>query len=316
LHALPEDIQKYKGKYDKGWDKMREERLTRMKAMGIIPPEWKLSDRDPEILPWEETTNKEWWIAAMEVYAAMIDRMDQGIGKIIRSLEESGQLDNTLIFFLQDNGGCAEVLTDKWPRSLHFPAYAKDGTPILRGNDVTVLPGPEHTYMSYGAEWANVSNTPFRLYKHFIHEGGIATPLIVHWPDGILRPSRASGQLGHIMDIMPTCVEVAGATYPVAYKGEKIKPMEGQSLVPVFNNQTFDHKAIGWEHEGNRGYRDGKWKLVEKNNPGEAWELYDIETDRTEQNNLAIDNPQKTQSMIKKYEQWASRVGVVNWKDR
>jgi arylsulfatase len=316
LHALPEDIQKYRGKYDKGWDIMREERMVRMKALGIIPPEWKLSDRDPDVLSWEETQNKEWWIAAMEVYAAMVDRMDQGIGKIIRSLEASDQLDNTLIFFLQDNGGCAEVLTDNWPRSLHFPAYAKDGTPILRGNDVTVLPGPEKTYMSYGAEWANVSNTPFRMYKHFIHEGGIATPLIVHWPDGIQQPSRASDQIGHIMDIMPTCVEVAGATYPVMYKGEKIKPMEGQSLVPVFKNQNYDHKAIGWEHEGNRGYRDGKWKLVAKNNQGKAWELYDMETDRTEQHNLAKDYPQITQSMIEKYEQWAARVGVVNWQDR
>lgn len=316
LHALPEDIQKYKGRYDKGWDKMREERMTRMKALGLIPSEWKLSDRDPDILPWEETANKEWWATSMEVYAAMVDRMDQGIGKIILALEETGQLDNTLIFFLQDNGGCAEVLTDKWPRSLHFPAYARDGTPILRGNDVTVLPGPEDTYMSYGAEWANLSNTPFRLYKHFIHEGGIATPLIAYWPNGIQLPSRATNQLGHIIDIMPTCVEVAGATYPIEYNGEKIKPMEGQSLVPVFRDQTFDHNAIGWEHEGNRGFRDGKWKLVEKNNPGLAWELYDMGTDRMEQHNLAKAQPQITQSMIEKYEHWADHVGVVNWGDQ
>ena len=316
LHALPEDIAKYKGRYDGGWDRIREERLTRMKALGLIHPDWELSERDTNIGSWEDTEHKAWWAATMEVYAAMVDRMDQGIGKILTALEETGQLENTLIFFLQDNGGCHEVLTDKWPRSLHFPEFKRDGTPLLRGNDVTVMPGPEDTYMSYSAEWANVSNTPFRLYKHYIHEGGIATPLIAFWPAGIQQPSRSSNQLGHIIDIMATCVEVANADYPEIYKGEQIMPMEGQSLVPVFHNQTFVHAPIGWEHEGNRGFRDGKWKLVERRNPGVDWELYDMETDRTEQYNLAEKYPQIKQSMIQKYGEWADRVGVVRWGDR
>lgn len=310
LHALPEDIKKYDGKYDKGWDKIREERMTRMVDMGIIPPSWKLSDRDPKVSSWEDTEDKAWWAACMEVYAAMVDRMDQGIGKVIRALEETGQLENTLILFLADNGGCDEVLTDKWSRSLHFPAYQRNGNPLLRGNDVTVFPGAEDTYMSYGTEWANVSNTPFRLYKHYIHEGGISTPLIAHWPMGIQSPSRTSNQLGHIIDIMATCVEVSGSTYPTTYKGEQIIPMEGQSLLPVFHNQTFEHAPIGWEHEGNRGFRDGNWKLVERKNTGVAWELYDMETDRTEQRNLAAEYPQVMQTMIMKYEEWANRVGV------
>jgi arylsulfatase A-like enzyme len=316
LHALPEDIAKYKGKYDKGWDIIRDERMSRLTEMGLVNSSWELSLRDPDILPWEEVGNKEWWAACMEVYAAMVDRMDQGIGKIIQALEETGQLDNTLIFFLQDNGGCHEVLTDQWPMSLHFPAFQKDGTPLLRGNDVTVMPGPESTYMSYSAEWANVSNTPFRLYKHYIHEGGIATPLIAFWPAGIQQPSRTSNQFGHIIDIMPTCMEVAGASYPLEFKGEQIKPMEGQSLLPVFHNQTFDHVPIGWEHEGNRGFRDGKWKLVERKNPGVEWELYNMETDRTEQRNLASIYPQITESLIRKYQEWTNRVGVVRWQDR
>ncbi len=316
LHAMPEDIKKYKGRYDQGWDKLREERMARMTAMGLIPPDWKLSDRDPDNLSWEATEDKEWWAACMEVYAAMVDRMDQGIGKIIQSLEATGQLDNTLIFFLQDNGGCHEVLTDNWPRSLHFPAFQRDGSPLLRGNDVSQMPGPESTYMSYASEWANVSNTPFRLYKHYIHEGGIATPLIAYWPEGIQQASRTTDQLGHIIDIMPTIVEVAGASYPKEYKGERIQPIEGQSLVPVFRNERFDHQPIGWEHEGNRGFRDGKWKLVERRNPGLAWELYDMETDRTEQNNLVEAYPEVTQSMIQKYQTWADRVGVVDWQNR
>jgi arylsulfatase len=313
LHALPEDIKKYKGKYDKGWDKTREERMARMVDMGIINPQWKLSERDPKVSAWDDTDNKEWWVACMEVYAAMVDRMDQGIGKVVNALEETGQLDNTLILFLADNGGCAEVLSEKWGRSLHFPHYQKDGTPIIQGNDVSYLPGPENTYMSYSAEWANVSNTPFRYYKHYIHEGGISTPLIAHWPAGIKSENRKSNQVGHLIDIMATCVDVSGAIYPVTYKGEQIKPAEGQSLLPVFNNKDFKHNPIGWEHHGNRGYRDGKWKLVAIN---KEWELYDIEADRTELINLASVFPEKTREMVEKYEKWAKKVGVIKWAER
>nr|MBI1229623.1 sulfatase-like hydrolase/transferase [Cytophagales bacterium] len=313
LHALPEDIEKYKGKYDAGWDAIQAERITTMKKMGLIHPDWSLGGKDPEIKGWESTENKAWWAACMEVYAAMIDRMDQGIGKIIQALEESGQLENTLILFLQDNGGCHEVLTDKWPRSLHFPDIQRDGSPLLRGNDVTVFPGPENTYMSYSAEWASVSNTPFRLYKHYIHEGGISTPLIAFWPKGIKDAARISNHLGHIVDIMPTVLEVAAGEYPTVYKGEKITPMEGQSLVPIFNSQSFTRKPIGWEHEGNRGFRNGRWKLVERRSPVVVWELYDMETDRTEQHDLAANYPAVLQSMINQYEAWADRVGVIDW---
>ena len=310
LHALPEDIEKYKGRYNKGWDKAREERMERLLDMGLIKAEWKMSERTSDIMPWEEVANKEWWEASMEVYAAMVDRMDQGIGKIINALEETGELQNTLILFLSDNGGCHEVLTDKWPRSLHFPANQRNGNPILKGNDMTVFPGAEDTYMSYAAEWANVSNTPFRLYKHYIHEGGIATPLIAYWPEGIQQLARITDQMGHIVDIMPTFLEVAGATYPKMYKGEGITPMEGQSLVPVLRGETIERGPIGWEHEGNAGYRDGKWKLVKRKGKEAEWELYDMERDRTEQYNLANKHPDITKSMIEKYLEWANRIGV------
>lgn len=313
LHALPEDIQKYKGTYDKGWDRIREERMTRMLDMGLIDPGWKLSGRDPEVPAWIDAENKKWWAACMEVYAAMVDRMDQGIGQVLRALSETGQLDNTLVLFLADNGGCSEVLTDKWGRSLHVPYSLKNGTPYQPGNDVTRLPGPEDTYMSYSAEWANVSNTPFRMYKSYIHEGGISTPMIAHWPKGIKSPDRISNQLGHLIDLMTTCADVSGSTYPTSYKGYSILPAEGQSLKPVFENQTFRHNPIGWEHEGNRGFRDGKWKLVSKS---KEWELYDMEADRTELHNLATAYPEIKLEMIRKYENWATRVGVVNWQER
>lgn len=313
LHALPEDIAKYKGKYGKGWDRIREERLERMVDMGVINPDWRLSHRDAKVPAWENADNKEWWATCMEVYAAMVDRMDQGIGKVLNALEETDQMDNTLILFLSDNGGCAEVLNDKWKRSLHLPYYLKDGTAYKPGNDTARFPGPEDTYMSYSTEWANVSNAPFRLYKSFIHEGGISTPLIAHWPAGIKSPNRISKQVGHLVDLMSTCIDIAGAKYPGTYRGYSIVSAEGQSLSPVFSNKTFKHKPIGWEHFGNRGFRDGKWKLVAKSE--KEWELYDMEADRTELNNLADVYPEKTCEMIEKYEKWATRVGVINWEE-
>jgi arylsulfatase len=188
LHAHEEDIVKYKGRFDAGWDKLREERLARMVEMGLIDASWKLTDRDPSQPAWEDAENKEWLLRCMEVYAAQIDRMDQGIGRIIRSLEENGQLDNTLIIFLSDNGACAEDI----PQSVTADSLVNDlmiarettrkGEPVLLGNYPDTMPGPENTYQSYGKAWANMSNTPFRLYKHWIHEGGIATPFIAHWP--------------------------------------------------------------------------------------------------------------------------------------
>jgi arylsulfatase len=196
---------------------------------------------------------------------------------------------------------------------LHFPVYQKNGKPLHRGNDITILPGSDSTYMSYSREWANASNTPFRLYKQYIHEGGISTPLIAYWPAGIKSNSAITNQLGHIIDIMPTCLDVAGAVYPEKYKGEKITPLEGQSLRPAFENKTVEHHPIGWEHEGNKGFRDGKWKLV---SCGSGWELYDMESDRTELKNLSTVYPEKKNEMIKKYEDWATRVGVVNWNER
>ncbi len=182
MHALPEDIAKYSGRYDKGWDILREKRYKRMIDMGIIEPEWKLTNRDDRMPPWEQAKNKDWQCRRMEVYAAMIDRMDQGIGRIVSALEQNGQLDNTLILFLADNGGCAEELTAEWGPQLFIPEKTRDGRPVRRDNDPAIMPGPEDTYQSYGIPWANASNTPFRLYKHWVHEGGIATPFIAHWP--------------------------------------------------------------------------------------------------------------------------------------
>ncbi len=311
LHAHDEDIEKYKGRFSAGWDQLREERLERMRDLGILKEEWGLSERDPSQLPWEEVEHKEWQQRRMEVYAAQIDRMDQGIGRILDSLEETGQLDNTLIIFLADNGGCAEELGERGGNSLISPSTTSDGKPVQRGNDPTVMPGPETTYQSYGTPWANLSNTPFRLYKHWTHEGGISTPLIAHWPNSIQGKGELRHQPGQLTDIMATCLDVAGAEYPTEHNGNSILPQEGVSLVPIFDDQDNDKEFLIWEHEGNCAVRKGKWKLVCRHpNP---WELFDIEADRSELNDLYSENPDVTEELETIYSAWAERCTVEPW---
>ncbi len=327
MHAPEKDIAKYRGKYDKGYGYIRRKRFERLKKMGLINKDWKLS---PQAGDWQSVEHKEWEARCMEVYAAMVDNMDQGIGRIIAELKKQGVFENTLIFFLQDNGGCAEGMgrgpnvNDKWVSAIKDrtpmrpdelqpkiwpPMKTRDGRPVRGGPGV--MPGPEDTFIAYGQNWANVSNTPFREYKHWVHEGGISTPLIVHWPAGIRARGELRHQSGHLIDIMATCVDLAGARYPAEYKGNKIMPMEGKSLAPAFENKPIEREAIYWEHEGNRAVRKGKWKLVSKR-PGD-WELYDMQADRTELNDLAWKYPQKVQELKTLYEGWAKRCGVRPW---
>lgn len=313
LHALKEDIVRYGGRYDVGWDMIREQRYRRMISMGLISGKWALSPRDPRVSPWSEEPHKRWQARRMEVYAAQVDRMDRGIRRIVETLSDLGKLDNTVIFFLADNGGCAEEIGPNW-RGLHIPARTRDGRPVKLGNTPEVMPGPEDTYQSYGIPWANVSNTPFRRYKHWVHEGGISSPLIVHWPDGIAPDlhGRIVHDIGHVIDIMPTCVELAGATYPREYNGHKILPPEGLSLVPVLRGQRLKRPtALFWEHEGNRAVRLGRWKLVATFRG--PWELYDMEADRTELHDLSSTNQDLVEELAALYEAWAQRANVVPW---
>jgi arylsulfatase len=329
MHALEKDIAKYKGMYDAGYGPVRQARLERMRKLGLIDPKWELT---PQANSWEKVPDRAWESRCMEVYAAMIDNMDQGIGRIVAELERQGQLDNTLILFLQDNGGCAEglgragdkkrperaradkpTLSAMKPEELQramIPAQTRDGWPVLVGKKV--LPGPPDTYIAYGQGWANVSNTPFREYKHWVHEGGISTPLIAHWPARTKAKGELRPQPGHLIDLMATCVDVGGAKYPLEFHGHKITPMEGRSLVPAFDNRAIDREAIFWEHEGNRAIRVGDWKLVAKG-PAGAWELYDLKADRTEMHDLAGKHPEKVKELIAKWEAWAKRAKVIPW---
>ena len=315
LHAHDEDIAKYKGKFDAGWDKLREARLARLVEQGIIHPNWKLTDRDPTQPPWTEAENRAWLLRCMEVYAAQIDRMDQGIGRIIAALEETGQLDNTMIIFLSDNGACAEDIPDGVSARelvdelMIAKAMTRDGRPVRFGNDPALMPGAEDTYQSYGTAWANLSNSPFRLYKHWVHEGGIATPFIVHWPAGIRDAGGLRNTPSQLPDIMATVLDVTGASYPKVFDGHDILPCEGESLVPSFGSTSTIRGPLFWEHEGNSAIRIGDWKLVRKY-PGD-WELYNMVADRTEMNDLSAEHPERVRAMENLYAGWAARCGVI-----
>lgn len=315
LHAHEEDIEKYKGRFDEGWDVLREKRMKRMKAMGIIDNSWDLSDRDPSQPAWEEASDKEWRLRCMEVYAAQIDRMDQGIGRIMDSLKNTGQLDNTLVIFLSDNGACAEdipsdVTKEEMVDQLQLARdKTRRGEEVLFGNRPDVMPGAENTYQSYETAWANLSNSPFRLYKHWIHEGGISTPLIMSWPEGIKEKGVLRHSPGQLPDIMATILDITGSEYPETYNGHEIHPLEGSSLMPIVEDDTPKNNPLFWEHEGNAGIREGQWKLV-RDYPGD-WELYDMANDRTELMDVAHKHPEKVAAMADRYNEWANRCGVI-----
>lgn len=312
LHALEEDIKKYKGHYDRGWDQVRNRRMEKMQEIGLIDSRWSLSERDPKVPEWEKAENKEWEARRMAVYAAQIDRMDQGVGRIIKTLEQNDQLDNTLILFLCDNGGAAEVLTERWKHLHAFPDKTRKGKNVKVGNKPHIMPGPADTYQSYGVGWANASDTPFRLYKHYVHEGGIASPLIAHWPSKIKKQEQWKRGPSHLIDIMATCVDVADAEYPESYGGKRIHPMEGESLVPLFEGkQKENDRTLYWEHEGNSAIRDGKWKLVKRHK--KQWELFNMEVDRTETEDLSERFPDKASRLKNRYDKWADRIGVLSW---
>jgi arylsulfatase len=327
MHALPEDIEPYHGRYDAGYEPIRKARFDKAAKLGLIDPKQGISEMAGH---WDQVANKKWEARCMEVYAAMVDRMDQGVGKIMAELKHTGQLDNTLVLFLQDNGGCAEPMGRTGnkdhpniarPEKPTFPPLApeallppgsvppqtRDGYPVRMGPKA--LPGTGDTYVAYGKAWANVSNTPFREYKHWVHEGGISTPLIAHWPKGI--PAERNGQLardpGHLIDLMATCLDVGGATP----KDGAPKP-EGVSLRPALEGKALERpNPIFWEHEGNRAVRQGKWKLVMKYD--QPWELHDMDADRVELHDLAAAEPAKVSELSAAWEAWAKKVGVRPW---
>ena len=320
MHAKEKDIAKYKGCYALGYEAVRKARYEKMIREGVISA--------PSTTNWPLPSNmgeKEFWDwdrRNMEVFAAMVDNMDQGIGRIVQTLKESGQFENTLICFLQDNGGCAEgmgrakagpprsaeatlpLLGKEYLQPDMIPRQTRDGFPMRQGKGV--MAGAGDTYIGYGEAWATVSNTPFRKHKHWVHEGGISTPLIAHWPAGITRKGELESTPGHLIDLMATAVELSKTIYPAT-----VKPMEGRSLAPLFTGGQIEREAIYWEHEGNRAVRVGDWKIVSE--LPKAWELYNIARDRSEQHDLSQQEPERVQQMAAMYEAYAKRANVEAW---
>ena len=272
LHAHEEDIAAYAGRFDAGWDQLREERLERLVKEGIIDATWPLTPRDERVPAWEDVVDREWEASRMATYAAQVDRMDQGIGRVLDQLEATGRLDNTLVVFLSDNGGCAEEMPPGEGAREFVTAFVplqettREGEPVVPGNDPALRPGPESTYMSYGRSWANLSNTPFREYKHWVHEGGISTPFIAHWPAGCRTDGSLCRVPSQLVDVLPTIADAAGAGYPTQRDGHDVPAAGGREPAAGAPRRarSAGERDLFWEHEGNCAVRRGRWKLVRK----------------------------------------------------
>jgi len=310
LHARREDIAKYRDRYAVGWDVLRQERLTKMKRLGLAPASTRLSPRSrftnfgetvtADNPPWDSLPSDRQADLAMRmaIYAGMIDRMDQNIGRLTADLQAKGELDNTLILFLSDNGACAE-----WD-PLGFDVRSSANNVLHRGSELEQMGGPG-TYHSVGSAWANASNTPWRMYKHYSHEGGISTPGIVHWTGGgFRRPGAIESMPVHLIDLMPTIVEASGANYPQRLGAREILPIAGMSLLPALRGKRMPTRTLFFEHEGHRAVREGRYKLTALR--GESWKLYDMDRDRTEMDDLSGKQPMRVEALAKKWDAWAS----------
>lgn len=306
LHAKEEGIAKYRKLYrELGWDEARKRRLERLVEEGILPAGAKLSPLDEQAEPWsEELPHLDWEAERMAVYAAMVDSLDQSVGRVMEALRTSGADANTLVFFLSDNGASHRAVN-----KVDRPGWTwrSDGT-LTRGvgNDPSVMPGPADTFLSAGPAWSSLSNTPFRYHKTWTHEGGIASPLVAWWPGVVKQEGEISDELSHITDIMATSLDAAGVPYPRDFDGREVQPLAGKSLLPVLQGGKREgHEVLGWATAGARAVREGDWKLVAAK--GEPWELYNLATDRTELDDLAEQHPERVAAMEKMFEEWHSR---------
>lgn len=313
LHAPEDDIATYEGHYRDGWDAVRTARHEELKGLGLLDPRWDISARDQAAPPWDKAPHQDWEDRRMATYAAQIECMDRGIGRILDSIDRLGLSDNTLVMFASDNGGCAEFLAeDNDPNErFRYRTDPLDGRQMRVGNIPDLPSGPADTFMSYGLPWANVSNSPFRRFKRWVHEGGISTPFIVSWPDQVAEPSVVHTPT-HFIDVLATCLDAAGADYPTEYEGNPVTPLEGESLRPLIDGRDWSReRPLYFEHEGNRAVRLGQWKMVSEY--GSDWELYDMVEDRTELHDLSDRNGSRVAELVGWYDDWARRSGVRPW---
>ena len=312
LHAPPGDIARYDGVYTKGWDACRTARHEEMNARGLFQTAWDISPRDADVHAWSDEAHPDWEASKMATYAAMVDRMDQSIGRLIAELKRLGQFEDTLILFLSDNGGCAEFMAeDGWAK--FFPDTLPDGRKITMGNVPGLRPGDALTYQSYDKPWANMSNAPFRLFKHYVHEGGISTPLIAHWPNGF-TPQLPVHAPCHVVDILPTILAATGTPYLAERAAQPVQPCAGESFLDLLEGKPWERtQPIFFEHEGNAAIRSGQFKLVRVHD--QDWELYDMEADRTELRNIVRGEAQRARELTRQYEDWAAKTGVLPWEE-
>ncbi|MGH2380896.1 MAG: arylsulfatase [Candidatus Limnocylindria bacterium] len=317
LHAPDEDeIATYDGVFDRGWDDLRAARLERMRAAGVLGPETELSAADPARPTWWDARDRAWQLRRMQVYAAQVERMDRGIGRILDALEAASALDDALVVFLSDNGASPEELPLVELARFRLRAdilrhRTRAGSPITIGNDPSLMPGPEDTFQSYGRAWANLSNTPFRRYKRWVHEGGICAPFIVRWRSGGIAEGRVIDAPFQLVDVLPTVLEATAATYPEERNGRPIPPAEGRSMLPALRGHEMPESSLFWEHTGNAAARHGRWKLVREH--GRPWELYDLAADRSEMRDLARDQADLAVQLAAEWQAWAGRIGLIPW---
>ncbi|HVR29584.1 MAG TPA: arylsulfatase [Thermoanaerobaculia bacterium] len=330
LHAHSEDIERYRGRFDAGWDELRAARWRRLRELGVVDATAEPPPGDPRVEAWSSTPHPEWQARRMEVYAAMVSAMDRAVGRTIAALEEGGALDRTLVVFLSDNGASAEEFRGLYllaPLVVPIPERTADGEQVRFGDDPSIVPGPPDTFSTYGRGWAHLSNTPLRLYKRFTHEGGIAVPFLVHWPAGLgERAGAIIEEPAHVVDVVPTVLEIAsGASAPVASAPEdEARPpaegadlaggretLRGTSLLALLRGEGVGPRTLYWEHEGNRAILDGDWKLVSRW-PG-SWELYDLAADRSETTDLAAAQPARATELERLWNSWSAEMGVEPW---
>jgi len=302
LHAKAKDVENYRGKYAMGWDKLRQQRFARMKDLGIIDSQTPLSPRHPNVPAWEDEPHKLWQQRRMEVYAAQVTSMDSGIGRVIEALDSTGRLENTLIFFVIDNGGChVEYTTDR--KGAYLPKSTRDGRPMIPGNIPHAMPGPENTYQSYGYGWANASNTPFRLFKQHDHEGGIRTPMIAFWPKGIKKRGGISNHVSHLIDLTPTILEVTQTDVTKTANRKPAVTMDGHSIWRAIQGEKQPkHDWLYFSHSKGNAVRNGDWKLVQVTKS--KWELYNLAVDPTELQDRAAELPDRVAKMKDAFDDW------------
>lgn len=317
LHAPRERAERYRGVYDEGWETVREQRLERQKSLGIVAPATRLSEPETSLPEWSSLTDDQraWQASRMEVYAAQVEIMDEGVGHIIAALEDAGIRDDTIVVFLSDNGASSEEIphVDGFETKREFfTPTTKDGRAVSLGNRPSVMPGPDDSYASYGESWANVSNTPFRLYKKWVHEGGIAAPLIWNWPEGGGRlAGRVDATPLQLTHVVPTLLEAAGVVLNSVVAGRERLPLESGSIWSHWLGEVSEQVdgCLYWEHSGNSAIRRGPWKLVRV--AGSPWELYDLDADPTERSDVRANHPEIATDLFRAWCVWADRVGVL-----